>query len=549
MVLDSFEKISYIYKRGTEEFQKMYPKVPHSNYWKYVNTIKSLNDRCKIIDYGKYQNQLTQYLENDIEKHFQLGHKATDIIEGEYTYLGLNGISTRGSARSLLYYFLEVCSDEYQEKDIPEESSYVFTNNIVARRANHYDIQRLYSAVWKIVSSIVSQSDYRICIVCHRKVLEYKKDFIAGLRTDLTNRLGKRILTKVKIITKAEFDMTADYRDRFIFVSLYRSKAGILRDFQKNADALIKYVEVALYYKLSVQQIFELPEIKQKRRRLEAKIQAQEYRYLYPLATSRLQEEWNHSGANYEVSEDEYLCQNAKRLTRLEYLLEEQKESDRREAERQRKERVRQEEKRRDEEIVRTLLECVESWNVHSTGSLKHKYFFDYYPYRDYKDSATSSMRSTWSLVWHFKNDPNAQVRVTATQHAEALNTAVRLVTQELKSAFGDKTKYLTLVCLTASTQHKTNIRFKEFAKRVCASLGMDDAFCHIRVTEGADAKHLGGSGNATKTYDQGYFFNRRVILFDDVRTSGQSIDTERETLEKMGAKVIGVITLAQTKW
>ena len=51
------------------------------------------------------------------------------------------------------------------------------------------------------------------------------------------------------------------------------------------------------------------------------------------------------------------------------------------------------------------------------------------------------------------------------------------------------------------------------------------------------------------KQYDKSFFLGSNIILFDDVRTSGQSIVRERNTLEAMGAKVIGVITIAQTQF
>lgn len=42
-------------------------------------------------------------------------------------------------------------------------------------------------------------------------------------------------------------------------------------------------------------------------------------------------------------------------------------------------------------------------------------------------------------------------------------------------------------------------------------------------------------------------FKGKFVVLFDDVRTSGKSLEHERQTLEGFGATVICAITLGQT--
>lgn len=190
---------------------------------------------------------------------------------------------------------------------------------------------------------------------------------------------------------------------------------------------------------------------------------------------------------------------------------------------------------------------CVSSWETHSNSSMKHKYFFEYYPYSSYKDNATGSMRDTWRTVWHFKNDPDKNV--TTYEHKSALQTVTNLVEKALRSAFGSKTEYLTLVCLTASTQRKTELRYKDFAEQLCKSLNMNNAFPHIQVIEGGSAKHDGGDGSRRVSYDRYFFNGKYVVLFDDVRTTGHSLEQERHTMEELGAKVICAITIAQTKY
>jgi predicted amidophosphoribosyltransferase len=190
---------------------------------------------------------------------------------------------------------------------------------------------------------------------------------------------------------------------------------------------------------------------------------------------------------------------------------------------------------------------CVSSWETHSNSSMKHKYFFEYYPYSTYKDNASASMWDTWRTVWHFKNDPDKNV--TSYEHRSALQTVTNLVENALRSAFGSKTEYLTLVCLTASTQRKTELRFKDFAEQVCKDLNMNNAYPHIQVIEGGSAKHDGGDGSRKVSYDRYFFSGKYVVLFDDVRTTGHSLEQERRTMEELGAKVICAVTIAQTSY
>ena len=149
--------------------------------------------------------------------------------------------------------------------------------------------------------------------------------------------------------------------------------------------------------------------------------------------------------------------------------------------------------------------------------------------------------------VWHIKNDPDKNV--TSYEHRSALQTVTNLVENALRSAFGAKTEYLTLVCLTASTQRKTELRYKDFAEQLCKNLNMDNAYPHIQVIEGGSAKHDGGDGSRRVSYDRYFFNGKYVVLFDDVRTTGHSLEQERRTMEELGAKVICAVTIAQTTY
>lgn len=63
-----------------------------------------------------------------------------------------------------------------------------------------------------------------------------------------------------------------------------------------------------------------------------------------------------------------------------------------------------------------------------------------------------------------------------------------------------------------------------------------------------SDAKHLGGTSDAEFCIDASYFKDRYILLFDDVITSGASMERFKRTLESIGAIVIGGISIGKTK-
>lgn len=199
------------------------------------------------------------------------------------------------------------------------------------------------------------------------------------------------------------------------------------------------------------------------------------------------------------------------------------------------------------EREIRNLKQCVSDWYDHTyNGSVKHKWFYDYYSYQEHKNCASSEMWSTWKLIWNFKNNPDKDIN--AVEHNEALNSAVISVEKLLAETFNKDTNKLTLVCLTASSKEKNERRFKVFSEKVCGDLGMHNAFDHINIITDGEAKHEGGTVNACKSYDKAWFKDKYIVLFDDVRTTGSGIEKEKQMLESFGATVICAITLGQTR-
>jgi len=128
------------------------------------------------------------------------------------------------------------------------------------------------------------------------------------------------------------------------------------------------------------------------------------------------------------------------------------------------------------------------------------------------------------------------------------MNTVIQEIKEFLFKIFGENTKYFTFVCIPASTKGLNTLRYKLFTLLLCDILNMHNAFDHIIVEKDREAKHLTGKityGNLK--FDEEYFKGKTVLLFDDIITTGRSMNRMKSLLENMGAKVIGAIAIGKT--
>lgn len=110
-----------------------------------------------------------------------------------------------------------------------------------------------------------------------------------------------------------------------------------------------------------------------------------------------------------------------------------------------------------------------------------------------------------------------------------------------------------TLVCIPASTQERTCMRYEQFAGEVCKATKMANAFKHIKVEGDRLALHehkvcKSISKVSVLKFDAKFFNGRKVVIFDDVITKGSSFANMVEHLESMGAVVVAGIFLAITQ-
>lgn len=220
------------------------------------------------------------------------------------------------------------------------------------------------------------------------------------------------------------------------------------------------------------------------------------------------------------------------------------KESEEAERERKRREeerRRREEEEKR--EKVRRMKACVSKWHITRYG-FPHDYLYEYLKINAPRE-ADEYEWDIRNLIWAFKNDPNKQNR-RYSYHA-ALNEIVPKYERKLRDTFGSLLSEMTLVCLPASSSVKNSRRWQEFSRKVCSDLDMWNAYEYIHIEQEATPKHLGGDGQAVLSFDRSFFNGKYVILCDDIKTTGSSIQRMKCKLESMGATVICSLTIGIT--
>jgi len=246
--------------------------------------------------------------------------------------------------------------------------------------------------------------------------------------------------------------------------------------------------------------------------------------------------------------ESEYIKQEELEKVKIEARRREQEEARRKEEERKRieEELARQREEEAKRQLESSLRACVSSWDDMLYG-LKTSYLLYYYPTTCEFEATNEEWDNRW-LVWNFKNTPG---KTSTSDHKNALNKIIPMLKQKLMSTFGeDRLKHLTLVCIPASSQDKTQARYEEFSNRLCSELGMTNAYPHIRVVSEKESKYAGGpSLDISKfSFDEGFFRDKYVLLFDDVITKGESMLKFNIKMRSLGAKVVGGMSIGITK-
>ena len=209
-----------------------------------------------------------------------------------------------------------------------------------------------------------------------------------------------------------------------------------------------------------------------------------------------------------------------------------------------------QEIQERKQRELMNLKNCVSSWYYpRSMSTVRCFSLYYYYPMTCIWQANTKEweVRKT---IWNFKANPNkpqTEMEIMI-QHKEAVGKIKPDLIKLLNHTFGNKLSMLTLVCIPSSKRIVTQRRYKDFSEVICKETGMTNGYDYVSVTNDGEAKHLGGTTSADIRIDTSFFKDKYIILFDDVITSGASMENYKYNFEKIGANVIGGISIGRTK-
>lgn len=179
-------------------------------------------------------------------------------------------------------------------------------------------------------------------------------------------------------------------------------------------------------------------------------------------------------------------------------------------------------------------------------GNFRYNYLLKYYPTTCDFEVSEKEWADRWT-VWNFKNTPG---KTSSFDHERTLDIVIPKVKSKLVATFGvDSLKYLTFVCIPASSAIKTQARYEKFSQRLCSETGMINAYAHMKVIASSQQKKFGGSGISANnvSFENNFFRGKYILLFDDVITKGDSMLRFKRKMEELGAIVVGGLSIGKT--
>ena len=112
----------------------------------------------------------------------------------------------------------------------------------------------------------------------------------------------------------------------------------------------------------------------------------------------------------------------------------------------------------------------------------------------------------------------------------------------------------VVIVCVPASTHYSNVRRWKRFSQMLCRLTGATDGFDYIAVSGSRKRAHVTGDYELATNIkhfvhiDADYFRGRRVVVVDDIYTTGRSSSAFIGAMNAVGATVVLAMFLARTR-
>lgn len=171
------------------------------------------------------------------------------------------------------------------------------------------------------------------------------------------------------------------------------------------------------------------------------------------------------------------------------------------------------------------------------------KFNFGVYIPKAYRELATEEERSFSEWVINFKDGQKAQLKEGA-----------QMVISKLRQWYGDKAKDLVVVPVPCSSMAQYRFRFSYFCVVVANTLGQANPLQHVTILGKRTAAHRNPAHTVVKDdnyevqVDGDFFKGKKVVIVDDIISSGRTADDFANLLEQAGAEVKGGIFFAKTK-
>ena len=172
--------------------------------------------------------------------------------------------------------------------------------------------------------------------------------------------------------------------------------------------------------------------------------------------------------------------------------------------------------------------------------NMKKINFYEYLPQRF---AATSEqIIKVRNLIYNFKSG-----------RKEAANFAADLIVRLLWNWYGHKCNEYTIVCVPASSNAEYRHRFSYFSHVVACRCQQENAMKHIQILGKREALHrtanhvVQDNANYHVVFDKDFFAGRKVIIFDDLVTTGTTAENFAALLQEAGAEVIGALFIAKS--
>ena len=171
------------------------------------------------------------------------------------------------------------------------------------------------------------------------------------------------------------------------------------------------------------------------------------------------------------------------------------------------------------------------------------KFNFGVYIPKAYRELATEEERSFSEWVINFKDGQKAQLKEGA-----------QMVISKLRQWYGDKARELVCVPVPCSSMAQYRFRFSYFCVVVANTLGQANPMQHVTILGKRSAAHRNPAHTIVKDdnyevqVDGEFFKGKKVVIVDDIISSGRTADDFAKVLEDAGAEIKGGIFFAKTK-